>query len=130
MKSGWNIGNFSIYNTCILLFNNEKYVDANLDVPYNVFRVMHPHQRCFKLLVSGLLTGHICYVYLFLHHNRLYIYISIVPCKSFVILTSYWQRRVSCMRQDMFTLSETHSTAYHSDINILSILHNLGSPLS
>ena len=23
-----------------------------------------------KLLVSGLLTGHICYVHLFLHHDR------------------------------------------------------------
>ena len=83
-----------------------------------LFLVMHPHQRCFKLLVSGLLTGHICYVYLFLLHNRLYIYILLVPCKSFVILTSYWQRRVSCMRQGMFTLSDAHSTTSHSDINI------------
>ena len=28
------------------------------------------NQVAMKLLVSGLLTGHICYVYLFLHHNR------------------------------------------------------------
>ena len=31
--------------------------------------------------------------------------ILLVPCKSFVILTSYWQKRVSCMRQGMLTLS-------------------------
>ena len=47
------------------------------------------NQIAIKLLVSGLLTGHVCYVYLFLHHNRFYIYILLVPCKSFVILTSY-----------------------------------------
>ena len=47
------------------------------------------NQVAIKLLVSGLLTEHICYVYLFLHHNRFYIYILLVPCKSFVILTSY-----------------------------------------
>ena len=80
-------------------------------------------------MYSGLLTGHICYVYLFLHHNRSYIHISLVPCKSFVILTSYWQRWVSCMRQGMFTLSGAPSTTSHFDINILSILHYLGSPL-
>ena len=87
------------------------------------------NQVAIKLLVSGLLTGHICCVYLFLHHNRSYIYILIVPCKSFVILTSYWQRRVSCMRQGMLTLSGAPSTTSHLDINILSILHYLGSPL-
>ena len=38
-----------------------------------------------KLLVSDLLTGHICYVRLFLHYNRFCIYILLVPCKSFVI---------------------------------------------
>ena len=27
---------FSVYNTCTLLENNEKYVDANLDAPGNV----------------------------------------------------------------------------------------------
>ena len=26
---------FSVYNTCTLLLNNEKYVDANLDAPDN-----------------------------------------------------------------------------------------------
>ena len=31
--------------------------------------------------------------------------------------------------QGMFTLSEAPSTTYHLDINILSILHYLGSPL-
>ena len=60
-----------------------------------------------------LLTGHICSVYLFLHHNRFYIYISLVPCKPFVNLTSYWQRWVSCMRQGMFTLSGSTSTISH-----------------
>ena len=30
-----------------------------------------------KLLASGLLTGHICYVHLFLHLNRFCIYILI-----------------------------------------------------
>ena len=47
------------------------------------------NQLAIKLLVSGLLTGHIGYVYLFLHHNIFYSYISLVPCKSFDILTSY-----------------------------------------
>ena len=46
------------------------------------------NQVTIKLLVLGLLTRHICYVYLFLHHNRSYIYILLVPCKSFVILIS------------------------------------------
>ena len=32
-------------------------------------------QVAIKLLVSDLLTGHICSVCLFLHHNRFYIYI-------------------------------------------------------
>ena len=86
-----------------------------------------------KLLVSGLLTGRICYVYLFLHHNRVYIYIllDLVPCKSFVILTSYSQRRVFCMRQGspMLILSGSPSTTSHLDINILYVLHYLGSPL-
>ena len=39
-----------------------------------------------KLLVSGLLTGHICYVHLFLHHNRFCIYILI---SSVQVLTFY-----------------------------------------
>ena len=47
------------------------------------------NQIAIKLLVLGLLTRHICYVYLFLHHNRFYINILLVPCKSFVILISY-----------------------------------------
>ena len=38
-------------------------------------------------------------------------------------------RRVSCMRQGMFTLSGAPSTTSHLDIIILSILHHLGSPL-
>ena len=33
------------------------------------------NQVAIKLLVSGLLTGHICYVRLFLHHKRFCIYI-------------------------------------------------------
>ena len=33
-----------------------------------------------KLLASGLLTGHICYVHLFLHLNRFCICILYVPC--------------------------------------------------
>ena len=49
----------------------------------------NPVATCIKLLVSGLLTGHVCYVHVFLHHNRFCIYIKLVPCKSFVILTSY-----------------------------------------
>ena len=36
---------------------------------------------------------------------------------------------VSCMRQGMLTLSGAPSTTSHLDINILSILHHLGSPL-
>ena len=36
---------------------------------------------------------------------------------------------MSCIRQDMFTLSGASSTTSHLDINILSILHHLGSPL-
>ena len=43
------------------------------------------NQIAIKLLVSGILTGYICYVYLFLHHNIFYIDILLVPCKSFVI---------------------------------------------
>ena len=39
------------------------------------------------------------------------------------------QRRVPCMRQGMITLSGAPSTTSHLDINILSILHHLGSPL-
>ena len=46
------------------------------------------NQVAIKLLVSGILTGYICYD-LFLHHNRFYIDVLLVPCKSFVILTSY-----------------------------------------
>ena len=42
-----------------------------------------------KLMVSVLLTGHICNVRLFSHHNRFCTYIYLVPCKSFVILISY-----------------------------------------
>ena len=42
-----------------------------------------------KLLMWDLLTGHTCYVRLFLHHNIFCIYIKLGPCKSFVILTSY-----------------------------------------
>ena len=38
-------------------------------------------------------------------------------------------RRVSCMRQGMLTLSGVPSTTSLLDINILSILHHLGSPL-
>ena len=38
-------------------------------------------------------------------------------------------RRVSCMRQGMLTLSGAPSTTSHLDINILSILHHLESPL-
>ena len=33
------------------------------------------NQVAIKLLVSGLLIGHICYVYLFSHRNRFHIYI-------------------------------------------------------
>ena len=33
------------------------------------------------ILVSGLSTGHICYVRLFLHHNIFCIYILLVQCK-------------------------------------------------
>ena len=47
----------------------------------------------------------------------------------FVILTSNRQRWVSCMRQVMLTLSGAPSTTSHLDINILSILHHLGSLL-
>ena len=36
---------------------------------------------------------------------------------------------VSCMRQGILTLSGAPSTTSHLDINILSILHYLGSPL-
>ena len=55
---------------------------------YFVPEAIH-NQVAIKLLVSGLLTGHICSEYLFLHHNRFYFYIFLVPCKSFVILTSH-----------------------------------------
>ena len=41
-----------------------------------------------KLLVSGLLTGLIYYVHLFLHHYRFCIYISISSVQV-VILTTY-----------------------------------------
>ena len=37
--------------------------------------------------------------------------------------------RYICMRQGMLTLSGAPSTTSHLDINILSILHHLGSPL-
>ena len=47
------------------------------------------NQLAIKLLVSGLSTGHICYVCLFLHRNRSYINILLVMCESFVILTSH-----------------------------------------
>ena len=46
------------------------------------------NQVAIELLVSGLLTRHICSVYLILYHYG-YIFISLLPCKSFVILTSY-----------------------------------------
>ena len=36
---------------------------------------------------------------------------------------------MTCMRQGMLTLSGAPSTTSHLDINILSILHHLGSPL-
>ena len=37
--------------------------------------IHNPVHVAIKLLVSGLLTGHICYVHMFLHHNRFCIYI-------------------------------------------------------
>ena len=39
------------------------------------------NQVAMKLLVSGLVTVHICFVYLFLHQSRFYIYFLLVPCK-------------------------------------------------
>ena len=62
-----------------------SWVDSAAVVP----EAIH-NQVAIKLLVSGLLTGHICYVYLFLHkRSYIYNYILLVPGKSFVILTSY-----------------------------------------
>ena len=81
-----------------------------------------------KLLVSGLLTRHMLYTSVFTSWHILYWYFNWFRA-SLAILTSYWQRRVSCMRQGMFTLSGTPSTTSHLDINILSILHYLGRPL-
>ena len=33
---------FSVYNTCTLLYNNVKYVDANLDAPDNAISGIEP----------------------------------------------------------------------------------------
>ena len=51
---------------------------------YFVPEVIH-YPVAIKLLVSGLMTRHICYVHLFIHHNRfcIYILISSVQVLSF-----------------------------------------------
>ena len=52
-----------------------------------------------KLLVSSLLTSHICYVRLFLRHNRFPVYIFSVPCWLFVIYlyTLFYSIRRTCL---------------------------------
>ena len=46
------------------------------------------YQVAMKLLVLGLLTGRICFVYLFLHHNIFYLISSVqVVCHFNILLT-------------------------------------------
>ena len=47
--------------------------DSSVVWTYFVPEAIH-NQLAIKLLMSGLLTGHICYVYMFSHYYRLYIY--------------------------------------------------------
>ena len=62
-----------------------SWADSAAVWTYFVPKAIH-NQVVIKLPVSVLLTGHICYVYLFLNHNRFIIHMLLVPCKSFVIL--------------------------------------------
>ena len=38
----------SVYNTCTLLFNNKKYVDANLDAPVNAISGNEPSSEMLR----------------------------------------------------------------------------------
>ena len=67
-----------IYFQCMHVYSSilMSWADSAAVWTDSVPETIH-NQVDIELLVSGLLTGHICYVFLFLHDNRFYIYILI-----------------------------------------------------